>query len=201
MAFGQHADDVERLAVHGDGLSDGGGTPTEALLPERMGEDGDARLTLRRGLRGVKRPPDRRRNAESREEVRGHRQARHALGLAADPQVQLDAAKPGHRLEDAALLQIAKVQVGVLVAVARLDAHHSLRLGHLRLIEERGPQEAEERQVGAESKAQREHADQYQSRAGAQHASRATKICEQVVHVSDSVVVVHRLIRVTPVTG
>ena len=169
--------------------ANGGGVSVESPLPEPVAEHRDPRLPLGGGFAFGERSPDGRADADHFEEVGGHRQAVHALHLIAAAQVQRHPPKAGDRLEDAALLQIAIVQVRELIAVSRLDADHTVGRHDRRRVKEDGAKSAEERQVDAQPEAEREHADDHETWTGAEHSSGARDVLEKRVEhhpVSDA---------------
>ena len=111
-------------------------------------------MRLGGGFRRGERPPDGRADAKHLEEVRGHREAVDALHVIAAAQIQRHPPESRDRFENAALLQIAKVQVGELIAVAGLDAHDAAGRSDRRCVEKDGANRREEREIDAQPKAQ-----------------------------------------------
>ena len=154
VRLGQHADDVEGRVVQRQSLADDGRVLVEAQSPEPEAEHRQARLRLGGGFRRSERPSDGHGDAKHLEEVRRHREAVDALHLFATAQVQRHPPEARDRFENAALLQIAKVQVGELVAVAGLDAHDPAGIGHRGRVEKDGANRREEREVDAQPQAE-----------------------------------------------
>ena len=154
VRLGQHADDVEGRVVQRQSLADDCRVLVEAQLPEPEAEHRKARLRLGGGFRRGERPSDGSGDAKHLKEVRRHRQAIDALHLFATAQIQRHPPESRDRFENAALLQIAKVQVGELIAVAGLDAHDAVGVGNRGRVEKDGANRSEECEIDAQPQAE-----------------------------------------------
>jgi len=145
-------------------------------MPECVADDGDARLLLRRGFHRAERTAERKWNARRFEEVRRDRQPIDALCLGAGAKVQTHLAEPDDRFENPAVPEVAIVQVRELVAVAGLHPNDPRAAGDRGLAEEHRTDCGEQRQVDAESEAERQNTHQDKTRAGTKEPERAAQV-------------------------
>ena len=164
------ADDGVGLVVEPDGLANRIGPPSEALPPEPVGDDRDAR---RAGLfvRGVEPPAERRLDVEHAEEVHVDNGSRDALGTVGAREREPRLTERGQSGEavmtNAPVERVGWRRVAVTLSCLPIGVryqHQIVRAGERQRPYEHGVDDAEDRGVGADADRNREDREEEKAR-------------------------------------